>query len=76
MKRMIQMMIFERGGRGCHGKDDLRHGMRHGGFGGRGFGGGGFSVRWGGDDDGRAGVGPGAAGGCSIPASCGWCCSS
>ncbi|MEG3086032.1 PadR family transcriptional regulator [Sphingomonas sp. PB4P5] len=53
-------MIFERGGRGCHGKHE-RHGMRHGGFGGRGFGGaGGFSVRWGGDDDGRGGGrGPG-----------------
>lgn len=45
-------MIFERVGRGCHG----RHGMHRGaGFGGRAFGGrGGFSVRWGGDDDGRS----------------------
>ncbi|WP_418066745.1 PadR family transcriptional regulator [Sphingomonas endolithica] len=49
------MVIFERGGRGCHGNHDMRHAMRHGGFGGRGFGGGGFSVRWGGDDDGRGG---------------------
>jgi DNA-binding PadR family transcriptional regulator len=49
------MMIFERGGRGCHGRHE-RHGMRHGGFGGRGgFAAGGFSMRWGGDDDGRGG---------------------
>ena len=54
------MMIFESVGRGCHGRRE-RHGMRHGGFGGRGgFGAGGFSVRWGGDDDGRGGGrGPG-----------------
>ena len=43
------MIVFERGGRGCHSK----HGMRHGGPGGQVFGGrGGFSVRWGGGDDG------------------------
>ena len=50
------MIIFERGERGCHG----RHGMhRGGGFGGRAFGGrGGFSVRWGGGDEG----GPGGRG--------------
>lgn len=42
------MIVFERGGRGCHNK----HGMRHGGPGGRVFGGrGGFSVRWGGGDE-------------------------
>ena len=58
------MIVFERGGRGCNG----RHGMHRGGgggggFGGRGFGGrGGFSVRWGGDDESGPGGGPGGRG--------------
>jgi DNA-binding PadR family transcriptional regulator len=46
------MIFFERGSCGSRGKRGL-HGMHRGGLGGRSFGGrGGFTVRWGGDDDG------------------------
>lgn len=55
------MIVFERGGRGCHDRHGMHgNGRGGGGFGGRGFGGrGGFSVRWGGGDEGGPGGRPG-----------------